>query len=227
MPRRVQRRVRRESSTGVSRTVVSIEPTGFSEQPTVGVPLPRKVHVPVRYSEEITYSPGGPDSEAVWQLSSTYDPNTSGTGHQPYGRDQLVTFYNRYRVSRSRFQFQFMNTSSSPCTIVIVPSIYSTNIANADLCKEMPGAIFGMVSGSTGGNPSLTLAASYDHARISGRTKAQFETEETYSSIVSTSPSNKVFVHVYVHSSANITGLATVALVQETDWFELNDLAQS
>lgn len=49
-----------------------------------------------------------------WRLNSIYDPNYSGTGHQPYGTAQLETFWTRYRVIGCAYHVRYRIVESTP-----------------------------------------------------------------------------------------------------------------
>lgn len=60
----------------------------------------------LKYYERVT--PTAPAAanvvnEYIFNLNSIYDPNVSGGGHQPYGRDTLATLYERYRVYKVKY----------------------------------------------------------------------------------------------------------------------------
>jgi hypothetical protein len=60
----------------------------------------------LRYCEQITYTPSATVcSTNTFSANGAYDPNVTGTGHQPFGFDQLCSAsgpYNRYSVLRAR-----------------------------------------------------------------------------------------------------------------------------
>ncbi len=65
----------------------------------------------LRYFERITLSTTSSVNTASvysFRLNSLYDPNYTGTGHQPYQFDQLTTIYNNYRVERADFKVVFI-----------------------------------------------------------------------------------------------------------------------
>lgn len=69
--------------------------------------LPRMFRRTLRYSETYTLTTGVAGVVGTVQnmsLNSAYDPNQSGTGHQPYGFDQLAAFYNKYIVHSVRYR---------------------------------------------------------------------------------------------------------------------------
>lgn len=49
----------------------------------------------------------------VWQLNSLFDPNFTGTGHQPLGYDQLMLLYTHYEVKYAKITVTFSNTTST------------------------------------------------------------------------------------------------------------------
>lgn len=48
-----------------------------------------------------------------WRLNSIFDPNFSGTGHKPYGTDQLAVYWTRYRVIGCAYNIKFRMVESS------------------------------------------------------------------------------------------------------------------
>lgn len=68
--------------------------------------FPDRAHVILVYSESVTITSGtvGVAGVYVFAANGLYDPNITGTGHQPVGFDQMMLFYNHYVVVRSRFK---------------------------------------------------------------------------------------------------------------------------
>lgn len=77
----------------------------------------------------------------VFAANGLYDPDITGTGHQPIGFDQMMFFYYHYTVVRTKISVDFRNNSGSvPCwcavsrnsapTVVTIPDelIESGNI---------------------------------------------------------------------------------------------------
>ncbi len=52
-------------------------------------------------------------SEYVFRLNSLYDPDLTGTGHQPYGFDQFAALYSRYKVDRVHIDVLFTTPGGS------------------------------------------------------------------------------------------------------------------
>jgi len=57
----------------------------------------------MRYCEQITItSSSGILSSHDFRANSIFDPNSTGTGHQPMGRDTYATLYNHYMVTGAK-----------------------------------------------------------------------------------------------------------------------------
>lgn len=90
-------------------------------------------------------------SMAVYAFSANglYDPNITGTGHQPIGFDQMMTMYEHYTVIRSHIKVNFFNSSAEPSRVAVYlspdntpPSI--TSVMENGLVRTR------MISGDTG-----------------------------------------------------------------------------
>ena len=64
----------------------------------------------MRYVEEFSLNPGtGAVASYIFRANGLYDPNYTGSGHQPYGFDQWMTYYNQFTVLGSKCTARFMN----------------------------------------------------------------------------------------------------------------------
>lgn len=93
-------------------------------------PIPPCAHVQMRYSDTITLTSSNAaarisGSQYEFRLNSIYDPDKTGTGHQPYMHDQFGTMYGRYRVDRCDVQIDAIvspSTSHAITALVQGPS---------------------------------------------------------------------------------------------------------
>lgn len=68
-----------------------------------GQALPNQIICRFRYSEEISVNPTiGGVTAYVFRANSLYDPNLTGTGHQPAPYDQMKLFYKKFKVIGSK-----------------------------------------------------------------------------------------------------------------------------
>lgn len=70
--------------------------------------FPRTQRVQLRYAcnVDLQDGTGGVLDLHAFRANGIYDPDVTGVGHQPLGRDQWETFYNHYRVVESRITVQ-------------------------------------------------------------------------------------------------------------------------
>lgn len=83
-----------------------------------GMPTPRRAIL--RYCDQHTLtSSSGLLGTWVYRANSVYDPNYTGTGHQPMGFDQWSILYNHYTVVGAKITVQMMVDNSTA-----IPSAY-------------------------------------------------------------------------------------------------------
>jgi len=70
--------------------------------------MPDKKMVRLRYAEEVALNglTQGPIAH-TFSANGAYDPNITGTGHQPNGFDQMMQFYNHHQVIKSKIFCKF------------------------------------------------------------------------------------------------------------------------
>lgn len=90
-----------------------------------GTGFPKRLMMKHRYSETFTMtSTTGSLANYLFKCNGMYDPNQTGTGHQPYWFDQLTAVYSYYCVVGSRINVTITHSGSgtSPgwtCTLTI------------------------------------------------------------------------------------------------------------
>lgn len=105
--------------------------------------VPQKSRRKLTYSETINLtSSSGVLSNYVFTGNGLFDPNATGTGHQPYGYDQLSIIYNNYRVIGAK------------CHVDIVNNGTQTAIQHVG-CVAAKSAVF----------PTLVLSTMYEKGR--------------------------------------------------------------
>lgn len=88
------------------------------EQIISGIPLfPLKTFKRrLRYCDTITVASSGAVIGAYkFAANGLYDPDITGTGHQPAGFDQMMLSYNHYTVTRSKITVTFRNQNIDCC----------------------------------------------------------------------------------------------------------------
>lgn len=185
-------------------------------------PIPQRYIVKMKYAEDVTVS-----STGLYQfnLNSVFDPNRTGTGHQPYGHDQLSALFNRYRVISCGWRISALS-SSVPIQIGCVPSNDPQTFTAMDALKEQPRAKY--VCQNFGGSTNVLTGKAYLPS-IVGRTKAQYMADDRYQSVVGASPAEAAILNCFVANPQGqpIVGTLNVILEYTVEWFDVIPLTQS
>jgi hypothetical protein len=77
-------------------------------------PLPHTLRTKLKYAEHLVLT-GTTGALGLWvfNASSLYDPNYTGTGHQPRGFDQLMPLYDHFVVLKSKIRVSVTPTSNT------------------------------------------------------------------------------------------------------------------
>lgn len=91
-----------------------------------------KYKAKLNYYDVITVSTGaGMAGTYVFSANGLYDPDITGTGHQPMPFDQLMLSFDHYCVTRAKITVNFRNTSSTT-SVGVGLSINATNTATTN-----------------------------------------------------------------------------------------------
>ena len=100
--------------------------------------MPRKILVTLNYAT--SYLPTAILFDKIFQANSCYDPDFSGSGHQPMGFDQWMALYSRYRVHASTIRVTTINKSTTVSTLpdcVVYPTTQTTASTGTEEAAEM------------------------------------------------------------------------------------------
>lgn len=82
--------------------------------PLMRSPVAKKMITKLRYNDGFSVDPpSGGISRFVLSCNGLYDPDVSGTGHQPRGFDQIMPLYDHYVVVGAEIRCMFVNASSA------------------------------------------------------------------------------------------------------------------
>lgn len=156
-------------------------------------------YVKLKYAQRITLSStSGAVAENVYRGNSLFDPDLTGTGHQPYFFDQWSTFYGYYTVLGAAVKATYVATGSTVstcnCRYYLVfddNSAAYTNASNA-LSSPYSRSAFSNINGES----VRTLGMYINSDKIFGLKKNGVQFDSDYSAAVSANPSFQWFIHV-------------------------------
>lgn len=187
-------------------------------------PIPQRFITKMKYTETVAMNSLNAYTYA-FNLNSVFDPNRTGTGHQPYGHDTFATMYNRYRVIGCSYTIQGFNSTN---TVVISanPANELVVFTNTDEAMENPRTKW--ITQTAGGGIKVLKGNVYIPSLV-GRSKAQYMADDRYQAQTGTSPNELAILNLACQSisSGDVTVDCVVTLNYLVEWFDIKNLAQS
>jgi len=153
--------------------------------------FPAQKHVSMAYvsRHRLTTSVGSVSMQQ-FRLNSLYDPDLTGSGHQPMGFDQWAAFYNHYVVTKCAYEIEFLDVSSTApvqSTLAFHVSDDATIATDLEELTELGSqAAMASIYGPT------VISGTVDIADFFRRPKNTLTLDSELRSAVTTSPSDVV-----------------------------------
>lgn len=203
--------------------------TGF-DKPSINFLDPHR-YVSLKYTDIffVTVTTATAASQ-IFNLNSLFDPDRTGTGHQPYGFDQLAALYNRYRVLKCRWKIEFAAATAS-YNIVVVPvngllASSLTTLAGFTAAAESPRSKVGLIGA---GGTSVIITGGLSINALNGVTLTEYLADDRFEAQVGTSPAEVItlYVGLYNPNAASVISNYSVELTYEVDMHDIIAVAQS
>jgi hypothetical protein len=137
------------------------------------------------------------------RLNSLVDPNATGTGHQPYGFDQLAAIYAKYRVLNCHVELRFTTPGAANDILCValfsgVGNIITLTGATPDYITEIGRAKTAHLSSA--GNRYAVIKCTIPIHKIAGVPPSTVLNESDWAAQNSASPTNVATVTFSVGS---------------------------
>jgi len=158
--------------------------------------LPDRLTVKMRYVESVSLASAANHSYN-WRLNSLFDPNITGTGHQPQGRDEYAGFYGRYIVHKTYVELSASTPGVSEWHVAACPSNNYAGVTagSPEVAEESPlgqGKVFTYQNGAV-----VFFRGWIDLPKLVGRTKTQYlANSDEYGALISADPSESLAIAV-------------------------------
>lgn len=167
-------------------------------------PFPRTTVRKLKYVDSIKLDSGLGAQLVSWAFSCNglYDPDITGTGHQPYGFDQLMALYNHYEVLSSRIRIRCADANNTNAIIMLSRVDANGNflLADAKLTMEQPDVV------SKVWNPAeahvVTIGQKWSQAKYFGKRKRGADT------LCGTEGTNPAEQSYFIFGTASVDPLA-------------------
>lgn len=161
-----------------------------------------------RYAELVTLATTSSVNTAStysYRLNSLYDPNYTGTGHQPYQFDQLTPIYNNYIVYRTGFKVTFRADFTTNGVFAGASVFADTNVTDSASGKTLSElrekAVTQVRPIATQDNRQnyTSLQALVEMHRVFGLSKVAYEGElDQYGAVYNASPSRTAYLELCI-----------------------------
>jgi hypothetical protein len=158
-----------------------------------GFMLPPRLKVPMRYGDLITVTNSGTVgtiTNYVFRLNSVYDPDLTGTGHQPYGFDELMSLYTSFTVMSCSYTITATESvaKSGVSYVAAFPAAAITTNPSSLIGSilEQPFVRYTTVAGVT--NPSPKISGRVDLPKFYGYSRSEYRSLSLFWGSDSTNP---------------------------------------
>lgn len=160
-------------------------------------------------------STSGVVSSYVLSANGCYDPDITGTGHQPMGFDQMMAFYNHYCVTHCKLTARFGTAVGSYGTASIRVDADTTPLTDIERIMEFGGNVsVGLEAiGAFGANKVLEM--SVDIAKLQGISPSALTADSTLRGTAAANPAEQSYFHIQLWNAAGVTVTANVYAVME------------
>lgn len=183
-------------------------------------PFPNKYFAILNYSDQFTFTTGAVGvlgTEQVLRLNDMYDTDQTGTGHQPYGYDQMAAIYARYQVTYVDVIITWTDPSADG--VFAVASLQSNGNTQSltgmtfARCREIPFTTVKYINNTGAQVQRMSIKAPLH--TIFGVSKQQYMGSPTiYGGQVGSTVSQPCYIRFSAGSSAAAAGVTIQAMVE-------------
>jgi len=204
--------------------------TKFKNSANIGVGFPRKMTQSHRYSDLVNLSgASGAAANFVFCANGMYDPNITGTGHQPLYFDQMSAIYNHYTVIGSKITITavpFTATSESWCLSLAQNDDGSVTTTSPTGQSELANSSFKIVPANSN-SQECTLVNKWSAKGTFGGSVLGNDNLQGSSGANPTEVTNWIIALRATDSTSTVSVYIKVLIEFIAVWEELKDIAQS
>lgn len=187
--------------------------------------VPDRMFTNLSYSQlQLAIQSSSTSGHYIFTGNGAFDPDFSGTGHQPMGYDQYVGFYNRYRVHASTITVELLS-STLAVDMSIIPSTSSTTPTSIDNSYESPYVTTIPISSSVFRSVFSRRMSTRKIWGMNGITQ-----DDLYQALFNANPTRTWFWHIFSVSndgSTTATLRINVTITYEIEFYERLLVGQS
>jgi hypothetical protein len=192
----------------------------FTQSQTALTPFPFRWNTKLTYGVNVALGTSGSSPLAVKHrlaLNGLYDPDITGTGHQPYQYDQMIAIYTKYLVRHAYVSLTFSNPSAAG--LWVGWSVHTNTTSNDDPAGDELSSLierpnFVCVPVSSAGNQAVTCEMKVPLAEIFGISQSQYETlADVYGAAYSANPVSLIYLDLFICDPNSLVSAQYVRVV--------------
>lgn len=166
---------------------------------------PRWMYLEMKYSDQFLITLlGGNVLDQNYRSNSLFDPDRTGTGHQPRGFDQITPLYNKYRVDSLRWRISFAAAATAYNVCVALVNGVQNYTTLTDIVESTNSPVRTQSAGAAG----IICADRRSIHIVQGRSQLSYHADDITGAVVNTNPVEVTDLHIFIQNPA----AATVAL---------------
>lgn len=200
---KVQKTTQKKYRKIVQGPVRSIKPKSMQRRP-----LDNAMASSMHYLTTADLNPGigGAGASYVFRLSSLFDPDFTGVGHQPLGFDQISPLFERYQVWKVDFHVEFTNRDNgNPMRVGYRVSDQSTTSVDPLVNIENGNCEWALL-GTSDGMGTKCFEGSVNVADVHGISYKQYMANDDYGAAVTTNPVEEAYMILFADGLGVDTG---------------------
>lgn len=165
-----------------------------------------------------------------FNLNSLFDPDRSGIGTQPLGRDQWAIWYNRYRVYKVDYIITLVNLDPDQPANVGIINANGIPVFTDNGVYEQPGAYVKQLSPRDGGLSRQEIRGSVYLPRLNGKTPSAYRANDDTQALMSANPSEILTQSIVASptlSGSEVNISYSVKYVYHCELFDPNTILKS
>lgn len=218
-----RKRSRKASTTATSKRARSFKARSKTTviNPRYGVVAPRLTASMKYYTQVLCANVAGVYNTTLFNLNSLFDPDLTGSGHQPMGFDNIASLYSKYVVKKVHWYIEAWVAAAATVfqsTFTVVP-VNQVGAVGAGDAQEQP-----LSSVKTGNfsNDKVVFTGSINLWDLSAKSKTAYMGDDIYSALCSATPSERMTLQL--GSQNALTGTQTcifaVMLTYDAEFFD-------
>lgn len=178
--------------------------------------FPQEYKTTLRYKEAINLDPtAGQFKTYVYRANGLYDPNYTGTGHQPMGYDNLATLYSHYCVTKSRMKFTQITAPANPICFGVLVTDQNGSSGPWPAVTEQNPNIVSFAFPTQGSLSKLVVKKEWDLLKMTG---VKDGIGSSYSSAVGADPTDTQYFVLFYQALDQSTDCAAQWYVVEIEY---------